>query len=359
MVNIGLPLPKENKEKLKELKKAIIDGRRANHLLEQAARHRTLKVDIDQLENDMKGSAFSKHVRTSAEHYGVYKDLFGPHAYFNPAVALSIAFDYDDDAVSHVFNGNMLKPAECVSAPHIHYEAEKDTLWSIVLTAPDSHLADNKAEYLHWFVGNIEGSTIDTGELLCDFLQPLPLRGTGWHRYVFVLYKQERRIDFASEKRTQPCKSLKERTFHTYDFYKRYEDDITPAGIGFFQADWDSSVSDIFHKTLDMKEPVYEFDSPPLHIAIQRQVPHKQPFNLYLDRYRDPKDIAKEVLTKRFSDRSPFSGEPRRRQFPGIMPWSSLNDRDPLLPSWRKAQIQKERDGRQRYRHIYENRPGP
>jgi phosphatidylethanolamine-binding protein (PEBP) family uncharacterized protein len=58
-------------------------------------------------------------------------------------------------------------------------------------------------EYLHWMVGNIRGSDLSTGDLLCEYLQPFPPSGTGYHRYAFVLYKQEARIDFAKEKRTQ------------------------------------------------------------------------------------------------------------------------------------------------------------
>jgi phosphatidylethanolamine-binding protein (PEBP) family uncharacterized protein len=52
-------------------------------------------------------------------------------------------------------------------------------------------------------VGNIRGSDLSTGDLLCEYLQPFPPSGTGYHRYAFVLYKQEARIDFAKEKRTQ------------------------------------------------------------------------------------------------------------------------------------------------------------
>jgi hypothetical protein len=58
-------------------------------------------------------------------------------------------------------------------------------------------------EYLHWMVGNIRGSDLATGDLLCEYLQPFPPSGTGYHRYAFVLYKQEARIDFAKEKRAQ------------------------------------------------------------------------------------------------------------------------------------------------------------
>ena len=43
---------------------------------------------------------------------------------------------------------------------------------------------------------------------------------------------------------------LAERTFRTREFYRELQDTITPAGLAFFQADWDSSVTDFFHKEL-------------------------------------------------------------------------------------------------------------
>lgn len=74
--------------------------------------------------------------------------------------------------------------------------------------------------------------------------------------------------------------SLNERTFSTYDFYRKNQDDITPAGLAFYQADWDPSVKDFFHNTLDIKEPVFEYDFPEPYIRPQTYFPLKQPFNL-------------------------------------------------------------------------------
>ena len=42
-------------------------------------------------------------------------------------------------------------------------------------------------------------------------------------------------------------KDLEKRTFDTFDFYKKFQDNITPSGLAFFQAKWDESVRDVFH----------------------------------------------------------------------------------------------------------------
>lgn len=61
-----------------------------------------------------------------------------------------------------------------------------------------------------------------------------------------MLYKQDKKLDFSDFKVTD-TKDLEKRTFHTFDFYGKHQDNITPAGLAFFQAKWDESVRDIFH----------------------------------------------------------------------------------------------------------------
>ncbi|KAF3853114.1 hypothetical protein F7725_013802 [Dissostichus mawsoni] len=181
------------------------------------------------------------------EHYGVFRDLF-PNALFLPQAA---------------------------SVPQISFEAEEGSLWTLMLTCPDEHLLDNEAEYVHWLVGNIPGGSVQEGEELCHYLPPFPPKGTGFHRYVYFLFKQEVRIDFQEDVRTTPL-SLAERSFKTLDFYRKHQDAMTPAGLSFFQSQWDESVSNTFHNSLMYHPP-------------QVKHPHRQPLR-YLDRYRNGKE---------------------------------------------------------------------
>lgn len=43
---------------------------------------------------------------------------------------------------------------------------------------------------------------------------------------------------------------LAQRTFRTFDFYKKHQEAMTPAGLAFFQCRWDDSVTHIFHQLL-------------------------------------------------------------------------------------------------------------
>jgi len=166
-------------------------------------------------------------------------------------------------------------------------------------------------------IGNIPGSDISSGDLLCDYLQPFPARGTGHQRFIFILFKQSKLIDFSSEKRPENCYDLDERTFKTIDFYRTHEDTLTPVGLKFFQAEWDRSVQNVFHKKLNMKEPEFEYFHPPAYHPPQKMYPFgKEPFDRYLDRYRDRKDLGEEALKLKLSMISPFK-EYKPLQFPG------------------------------------------
>lgn len=65
--------------------------------------------------------------------------------------------------------------------------------------------------------------------------------GMGKCRILFVL------VSFYSSH------SLKMRTFKTFDFYRKHEKDMTPAGLAFFQCQWDDTVTHVFRQLLGKK----------------------------------------------------------------------------------------------------------
>ena len=73
---------------------------------------------------------------------------------------------------------------------------------------------------------------------------------------------------------------LSHRTFKTLDFYRQRQDALTPAGLGFFQTDYDFAVKTVFHEILGMKEPRFEYDFPEQYVAEQKWFPNKVAFNV-------------------------------------------------------------------------------
>ena len=55
-----------------------------------------------------------------------------------------------------------------------------------------------------FYRGNIIGNDISSGETIVDYMRPYPPKGTGYHRYVYVLYKQTEKVDFSSLKQELP-----------------------------------------------------------------------------------------------------------------------------------------------------------
>uniref|UniRef100_A0A8P4KJM2 Large ribosomal subunit protein mL38 n=1 Tax=Dicentrarchus labrax TaxID=13489 RepID=A0A8P4KJM2_DICLA len=285
-VDIGLPYYRPCRLKEVRERRQVMKANKENADLERACRLRTFKIPLDVVQEVWKKNRGPLHIKKLADHYGVFRDLF-PMAYFLPQVSLHICYGQDNSGTVHF--GNRLTPTEAASVPQISFDAEDGSLWTLLLTCPDEHLLENEAEYVHWLVGNIPGGAVQSGEELCHYLPPFPAKGTGFHRYVYVLFKQEGPINFQEDVRPSPCHSLVDRTFKTVDFYRKHQDNMTPAGLAFFQCQWDESVTNTFHNTLNMREPVFEFIRPPVYHPPQVKYPHRQPLR-YLDRYRDGKE---------------------------------------------------------------------
>jgi len=346
----------QNKDTISEWRKFT----RRNRELERAARKGTLQVDIGKVTEEWieSGAAFSE-IYKAAELYGIYEDLFR-HGYFYPCVNLDVAFaQEEDDMMVPVYRGNVVKPREAASSPEVQWTSKEDDLWCLVMTGLDSHLIEEGQEYLHWMVANIKGSDLESGEEIASYMQPFPPFGSGYHRYAFVLYKQEELLDLSKEKRSQEY-LLQERTFNTFDFYSKHQDQLTPAGLSFFQSDYDTSLRDFFHNKLNMKEPRYEYEFPLPYIKQWNRfsiMDSDQGFNEFLDKHRDPKDIEKEVLIKKLKHTHPYLGDleghlkyPEAHEedlletFPPPVGQKPLNRRQSYkIPSWRRLNIMKEK----------------
>lgn len=85
-----------------------------------------------------------------------------------------------------------------------------------------------------------------------------------------------------------------------------------------------------------MKEPVYDYDYPEAFLNKQVAFPLKQPFNVYLDRYDDPKAVNKRYLEEKLSKTHPFEGPEPPLQFPNAHYYGNE-------PSWLKTEMMKRR----------------
>ena len=151
--------------------------------------------------------------------------------------------------------------------------SSSDSYWTLIATNPDGNFTANDKEYVHWFMlvfinflfyfcfviikfcfvcsGNIPNGDVQKGDVIMNYLPPFPPKGIGYQRFIFVLYKQNKKMDFNSLKLSaDDYANLEKRTFKTYDFYRQYQDDITPAGLAFYQTNYDKSLTKFYHNVL-------------------------------------------------------------------------------------------------------------
>ncbi|CAD7080015.1 unnamed protein product [Hermetia illucens] len=343
-VNIGFPkLRAPRSVELKERIK-LEKQKRQNVELEKKATSNTLQIDLDQVRADSLKSNRQHQLVDLIHHFGIYKDLFGA-AYFVPRVPLDIQFTISEDKALPVYFGNLISPTEASKPPKVQFDASTDIItgqktneqsfWTLIATNPDGHFSGEEKEYIHWFISNIPNGEVEKGEVIAPYIQPFPPKGLGYQRFIFILYKQNKKLDFTSYK-VEKLNDLTKRTFSTHDFYKKYEADITPAGLAFFQSTWDKNITEFYHKVLGMKEPSYEYDFPKPFLRDPEWFPLRQPFNLYLDKHRDQKEVNKDYLKKVLATTHPFKGPEPPLKFPNAHPIRGV-------PSWLKTEIKKDR----------------
>ncbi|XGW23480.1 hypothetical protein V3C99_005593 [Haemonchus contortus] len=313
----------------KRVSVAKTDEERA--VLERKARKMELLVDPETTE-------FSSF--TVLQHYGIFEHLFGPGTFFHNVQDLDVA--YGDNAV---YFGNTISASLLSSKPEVKIESVKPGEYNtLMMVNLDGNPYEKEGEVAHWVVANIpDGKSIDDGEELVPYLEPLPFCGTGYHRIVFILFRHEKPVKslplFYSE-------TLAGRIFSMSAMYKQNEDLITPSCATFFQTTYEISVKNRLHK-MGLKSPIYEYQYNEALKPEQKEFPKKpQPFDLYMDMYRDPKEVEQELLEERL----------RRAQLDDYQApkWldPNYNENKKELPAWQHRRILA-REGR--YRALYNN----
>ncbi|KAK4879714.1 hypothetical protein RN001_007860 [Aquatica leii] len=139
-----------------------------------------------------------------------------------------------------VNQGNELTTTNVKEYPAVNWNAEDNSLYTLVMTDPDapSRKDPKYREWHHWLVGNIPGKNVQQGEVLTEYIGSAPPKNTGLHRYVLLIFKQPNKLQFDEDRLTN--KSGKGRAqFSTRNFAKKYKLGDPIAG-NFFQAQWGS-----------------------------------------------------------------------------------------------------------------------
>ncbi|RWS26985.1 phosphatidylethanolamine-binding-like protein [Leptotrombidium deliense] len=145
--------------------------------------------------------------------------------------------------------GNELTPTQVKDVPiQISWPKEDGALYTLCMTDPDapSRQTPKYREWHHWLVVNIPGNNVAGGKVLSDYVGSGPPKGTGLHRYVFLVYKQPNPLK-PDEKCLTNRSGEGRGNFKIRDFAKKYMLGNPIAG-NFYQAQWDDYVPKLYEQ---------------------------------------------------------------------------------------------------------------
>ncbi|KAL8160207.1 hypothetical protein V2J09_001744 [Rumex salicifolius] len=109
---------------------------------------------------------------------------------FTPSVKISVTYNSN----KQVSNGHEIMPSVLTSRPRVDVGGEDmRSAYTLIMTDPDAPSPSDPhlREHLHWIVTDIPGTTdVSFGNEIVKYEAPKPVIGI--HRYVFILFKQQR-----------------------------------------------------------------------------------------------------------------------------------------------------------------------
>lgn len=92
--------------------------------------------------------------------------------------------------------GNEVTPTQVKDMPKLTWTADSNSLYTLIFVDPDAPTREDPklGEFRHWFVVNIPGDNIESGDSIVDFIGSGPPEGSGIHRYIFLVFKQNGKI---------------------------------------------------------------------------------------------------------------------------------------------------------------------
>lgn len=154
--------------------------------------------------------------------------------------------------------GVELQPLQVRDEPTVQWIAGKDDYYTLLMTDPDvpEKMYPQLKEYLHWLVVNIPGGQMPLGDVRVGYVGATPPKGSGLHRYVFLLYKQPDYLKFDIEHVPKHSESSRIK-FSTRQFVRKYNLGFPLAG-NFFTSEWSKDVPSL-HKAFQTNGETLSF----------------------------------------------------------------------------------------------------
>uniref|UniRef100_A0A6J0SCF1 Phosphatidylethanolamine-binding protein 1 n=1 Tax=Pogona vitticeps TaxID=103695 RepID=A0A6J0SCF1_9SAUR len=146
--------------------------------------------------------------------------------------------------------GKVLTPTQVKNRPTtIEWDTcDPEKLYTLVLTDPDAPSRKNPKfrEWHHFLLTNMKGNDLNSGCVMSDYVGSGPPKGTGLHRYVWLVYEQPQQLDCNEPVLTNRSGDQRG-NFQVAHFRKKYKLAAPVAGTC-YQAEWDDYVPKLYEQ---------------------------------------------------------------------------------------------------------------
>lgn len=94
--------------------------------------------------------------------------------------------------------GAELTPTQVKDQPVVSWQSEPDVLYTLLIAQPDLPTQEDQSlgEVRHWLIINIPDNSVSDGFAVAEYLGSGAPLGSGFHRYTFLVFRQQDKIDY-------------------------------------------------------------------------------------------------------------------------------------------------------------------
>nr|XP_018901359.1 PREDICTED: protein D3-like isoform X1 [Bemisia tabaci]XP_018901360.1 PREDICTED: protein D3-like isoform X1 [Bemisia tabaci]XP_018901361.1 PREDICTED: protein D3-like isoform X1 [Bemisia tabaci] len=170
--------------------------------------------------------------------HGIIPDVVGDMESPNNLIKITYTIPNKNET-RFVRFGNDLQPTDLSNCPtNIEWPGYLEDDYTLMMVDPDSpsRLNSSQREKIHWLIVNNPGQVLRKKDTLFDYIGPQPSQGTGYHRYVFLVYGQPRAdMTFDEPRLHNDLEDVRRNNFSCREFAKKYNFS-KPVAVNFFYA---------------------------------------------------------------------------------------------------------------------------
>jgi phosphatidylethanolamine-binding protein (PEBP) family uncharacterized protein len=167
--------------------------------------------------------------------------------------------DPEDGTEVTLKSGDKLTPKLTHNPPHIDWDVgdDGDEYYTLLLVDPDAPNRKDPiyGEWVHWAVSNIPGAEVEKGVARYAYVGAGPPKGTGPHRYAFLLYKQHYGPFEIVDTFDHTAASADKRPKFSAKKHAIHNNLGDPVAMSYFTAEYDPWADKIFDRVADESKP--------------------------------------------------------------------------------------------------------